>query len=69
MARSMGANGVTVDQLDDVGAALKKAVDAQMNDGQTTVIEVMCTRELGEPFRKDALAKPTRHLDKYKDYV
>ena len=69
MARSMGANGVTVDQLDDVGAALSKAVDAQMNDGQTTVIEVMCTRELGDPFRKDALAKPTRFLDKYKDYV
>ena len=69
MARAMGANGVTVDQLDDVGAALNKAVDAQMNDGQTTVIEVMCTRELGDPFRKDALAKPTRYLDKYKDYV
>ncbi|MGB0846694.1 MAG: sulfoacetaldehyde acetyltransferase [Thiolinea sp.] len=69
MARSMGANGVTVDELDDVGAALSKAVDAQMNDGQTTVIEVMCTRELGDPFRKDALAKPTRFLDKYKDYV
>lgn len=69
MARSMGAQGVTVDQLDDVGAALKKAVDAQMNDGQTTVIEVMCTRELGDPFRKDALNKPVRYLDKYKDYV
>jgi sulfoacetaldehyde acetyltransferase len=69
MARAMGANGVTVDQLDDVGAALKKAVDAQMNDGQTTVIEVMCTRELGDPFRKDALNKPVRYLDKYKDYV
>ena len=69
IARSMGAQGVTVDQLDDVGAALKKAVDAQMNDGQTTVIEVMCTRELGDPFRKDALNKPVRYLDKYKDYV
>ena len=69
IARSMGAQGVTVDQLDDVGAALKKAVDAQMNDSQTTVIEVMCTRELGDPFRKDALNKPVRYLDKYKDYV
>ena len=69
MARSMGAEGVTVDQLDDVGAALKKAVDAQMNDGKTTVLEIMCTRELGDPFRRDALSKPVRHLDKYKDFV
>ena len=50
MARSMGAEGITVDQLDDVGATLKKAVDAQMNDGKTTVIEIMCTRELGRPL-------------------
>jgi len=69
MARSMGAEGVTIDQLDDVGSALNKAVDAQMNDGKTTVIEVMCTRELGDPFRRDALSKPVRYLDKYKDYV
>ncbi|MEZ5537070.1 MAG: sulfoacetaldehyde acetyltransferase [Thiolinea sp.] len=69
MARAFGAEGVQVDQLDDVGAALKKATDAQMNDGKTTVIEVMCTRELGDPFRKDALSKPVRYLDKYKDYV
>ena len=29
----------------------------------------MCTRELGDPFRRDALAKPVRLLDKYKDYT
>ncbi|MEM7292161.1 MAG: thiamine pyrophosphate-dependent enzyme, partial [Pseudomonadota bacterium] len=69
MARSMGAEGITVDQLDDVGSALKKAVDMQMNDGKTCVLEIMCTRELGDPFRRDALAKPIRHLDKYKDFV
>jgi len=40
-----------------------------MNNGKTTVIEVMCNRELGDPFRKDALSKPVRHLAKYKDYV
>lgn len=69
VARSMGAEGVTVDRLEDVGPALKKAVDAQMNDRKTTVIEIMCTRELGDPFRRDALNKPVRFLDKYKDYV
>ena len=29
----------------------------------------MCTKELGDPFRKGALKTPTRYLDKYKDYV
>ncbi len=69
IAQSMGAEGIVVDQLSDVGPALKRAVDAQMNEGKTTVIEIMCTRELGDPFRKDALSKPIRFLDKYKDYV
>ena len=69
VARSMGAEGITVDQLEDVGPALKKAIDMQMNEGKTTVIEIMCTRELGDPFRRDALSKPVRFLDKYKDYV
>ena len=69
IAHAMGAEGIVVDQLEDVGPALKKAIDAQMNDGKTTIIEIMCTRELGDPFRKDALAKPVRFLEKYKDYV
>ncbi len=69
IARAMGAEGVRIDQIDQVGTALREAVDAQMNDGKTTVIEVMCTRELGDPFRRDALSKPVRHLAKYKDFV
>lgn len=69
MAKSMGAEGIVVDQLEDVGKALKKAIDMQMNEGKTTVIEIMCTRELGDPFRRDALSKPVRFLEKYKDYV
>ena len=69
IARAMGAEGVTVDRLEDVGAALEKAVDAQMNQRKTTIVEIMCTQELGDPFRRDALSKPVRYLDKYKDYV
>jgi sulfoacetaldehyde acetyltransferase len=68
IAKSMGAEGILVDKLEDVGPALKKAIDMQMNDKKTTIIEIMCTRELGDPFRKDALSKPIRYLDKYKDY-
>ncbi|ALR18583.1 MULTISPECIES: sulfoacetaldehyde acetyltransferase [Vibrio] len=69
IARAMGAEGITVDKLEDVGPTLQKAIDMQMNEGKTTVIEIMCTQELGDPFRRDALSKPVRFLDKYKDYV
>ncbi|SPS00453.1 Sulfoacetaldehyde acetyltransferase, taurine utilization [Cupriavidus taiwanensis] len=69
IAKAMGAEGIVVDRLEDVGPALKRAIDLQMNHGKTTIIEIMCTRELGDPFRRDALAKPVRYLDKYKDYV
>lgn len=69
IGKSMGAQGIRVDQLEDVGPALAKAVDMQMNGGKSTVVEIMCTRELGDPFRRDALSKPVRYLDKYKDYV
>ncbi len=69
IARAMGAEAIVVDQLEDVGKALKKAIDMQMNERKTCVIEIMCTRELGDPFRRDALSKPVRFLDKYRDYV
>jgi sulfoacetaldehyde acetyltransferase len=65
VARSLGAEGVTVDKLGDVGEALDKACDAQKR-GKTTVIEVMVTQELGDPFRRDALKYPSRVLDKYR---
>jgi sulfoacetaldehyde acetyltransferase len=68
IARAFGCEGVTVDRLADVGPALQAAVSAQ-EEGRTTVVEVMVTRELGDPFRRDALSKPVRHLDKYKAYV
>ncbi len=69
IAKAMGAEGLVVDRLEDVGKALKQAVDWQMNGRKTTVVEIMCTRELGDPFRRDALAKPIRFLDKYEEYV
>ncbi|MFJ4100207.1 sulfoacetaldehyde acetyltransferase [Amycolatopsis japonica] len=69
IAKAMGAEGIVVEKLDEVGPALQRAVEAQMNEGKTTVVEIMCTRELGDPFRRDALSKPVRFLEKYKDYV
>jgi sulfoacetaldehyde acetyltransferase len=68
VAQAFGCEGVTVERLADVGPALQAAVEAQA-DGRTTVIEMMVTQELGDPFRRDALSKPVRHLPKYRDYV
>jgi sulfoacetaldehyde acetyltransferase len=65
VAKAMGAEGLRIDTLSDVGPALREAAAAQAQ-GRTTVLEMMVTRELGDPFRRDALALPTRHLAKYK---
>jgi sulfoacetaldehyde acetyltransferase len=65
VAKAMGADGQRIDRLADVGNALRAATDAQ-REGRTTVLEMMVTRELGDPFRRDALALPKRHLAKYK---
>ena len=68
VAKAFGCDGVTVDRVADVAPALKAATLAQAQ-GRTTVIEMMVTKELGDPFRRDALSKPVRHLEKYKSYV
>ena len=68
IARAFGCDGVTVDRLSDVGPALRASVAAQA-EGRCTVIEMMVTQELGDPFRRDALSKPVRYLPKYRDYA
>jgi sulfoacetaldehyde acetyltransferase len=65
IAKAMGAEGIVVETVNGVGEALVKACNDQKN-GKTTVIEAMCTMELGDPFRRDALKKPLRLLDKYR---
>ena len=65
VAKAMGAEGVRIEKASDVGAALRSAAAAQ-REGRTTVLEMMVTRELGDPFRRDALSLPVRHLAKYK---
>ena len=58
IARACGVEGVAVYGMDELRDELAKAVDAQMNNGVTTFIEVMLNQELGEPFRRDAMKKP-----------
>ncbi len=65
VAQAMGAAGLRVEKVSDVGPALRAAAAAQ-REGRTTVLEMMVTRELGDPFRRDALSLPVRHLAKYK---
>jgi len=68
VARAFGCEGVTVEQLADVAPALRAATQAQ-SEQRTTVLEMMVTQELGDPFRRDALTKPVRFLEKYKAFV
>ena len=68
VARAFGCEGVTVERLADVGPALRAAAAAQ-SAGKATVLEVMVTQELGDPFRRDALSKPVRHLAKYQKFM
>jgi sulfoacetaldehyde acetyltransferase len=65
IARAMGAEGITVDRPDQVGDALKQATSSN----KPTILEIMATQELGDPFRRDALKKPVRLLDKYKAFT
>ena len=58
VAKACGVEGVAVSTMDELRDALAKAVDAQMNDGVTTFIEVLLNQELGEPFRRDAMKQP-----------
>ncbi len=58
IARACGLQGVVAHTMDDLTAALAKAVDDQMKHGKTTLIEAMINQELGEPFRRDAMKKP-----------
>ena len=67
IAKAFGCEGVRVDRLEDVGPALRASVEAQ-KEGKTTVIELMCTKELGDPFRRDALQVPKRSLAKYQAF-
>jgi sulfoacetaldehyde acetyltransferase len=68
VAKAFGCQGITVEKLADVGPALQASVEAQA-EGLCTVIEMMVTQELGDPFRRDALSKPVRYLEKYRAYV
>ena len=65
IAKASGANGISIDAPDQVGDALREAIASN----RPTILEISVSRELGEPFRRDALKKPYRLMDKYKKYI
>ncbi len=58
VAEACGVKGVKVETMQDLTNALNTAVKDQMEDNQTTFIEVVLNQELGEPFRRDAMKAP-----------
>ncbi len=58
IARACGLQGVQARTMEELTAALRKAIDDQMQHGRTTLIEALINQELGEPFRRDAMKKP-----------
>ena len=58
IAKACGLLGVRAFTMDELTQALSAAIDDQMNNGKTTVIEAMINQELGEPFRRDAMKRP-----------
>lgn len=62
VARSMGAEGIRVEQPEDLSAAYEFA----LNSNKPTVLDIQVDgTQLAPPFRKDALKKPQRFLPKY----
>jgi sulfoacetaldehyde acetyltransferase len=61
-AKALGAKGIQVSRPEDI----REAFDACLKSRKPTVLEFLVDgKQLAPPFRKDALALPTRFLPKY----
>ena len=58
IANACGLVGVQATSMDELTDQLDTAIKAQMTEGKTTFIEILLNKELGEPFRRDAMKKP-----------
>ena len=65
MSRTMGGEGIRVEKAEDIAGALH----ALVSSGRPGVLEVCVSQVLADPFRRDALTKPVRHLGKYATFV
>ena len=46
--------------MESLTTVLEEAIRVQMEEGETTFIEVILNQELGEPFRRDAMKTPVK---------
>ncbi|GLQ34485.1 sulfoacetaldehyde acetyltransferase [Amylibacter marinus] len=58
IAQACGLVGVQATSMDDLTEKLDTAIKAQMTENKTTFIEILLNKELGEPFRRDAMKAP-----------
>ena len=58
IAQACGLKGIIARTMHELRDALNSAINDQMSNGKTTLIEAMVNQELGEPFRRDAMKKP-----------
>ena len=65
ISKTMGGEGIKVTKADDIGPALQTLVQS----GRPGVLEIVVSQVLADPFRRDALSSPIRHLEKYKPFV
>jgi sulfoacetaldehyde acetyltransferase len=66
VAQAFGLNGVRVETMADLTSALSEGCAAQ-KDGITTLVEVVVNKELGAPFRRDAMQDQACLLPRYKE--
>ena len=58
IAIACGVKGVKANSMKEMTGKLSTALKDQMENGDTTFIEVVLNQELGEPFRRDAMKTP-----------
>jgi sulfoacetaldehyde acetyltransferase len=66
VAEAFGCRGVRVTTMEDLTSAVSEACELQ-NDGVTTLVEVVVNKELGAPFRRDAMQDQQTLLPRYKE--
>ena len=58
IAIACGVKGVKANSMKEMTEKLSTALKDQMENGESTFIEVVLNQELGEPFRRDAMKTP-----------
>ncbi len=66
VAKAFGLNGIRVDSMEALSKAVADGCKAQ-DEGTTTLVEVVVNKELGAPFRRDAMQDQSCVLPRYQD--